>query len=162
MKHFVAALLLAVCTLPSAFAQDVEDSLRYAESIWSMQKRAMILDQMPMTEAEKAAFWPVYESYSNAIQYLEIEYIRLLNYSLKADQLAGKKAASLCENILMNDLLLARTRKQYFKKFKKALSPAKAGMFMQIDSNFRMMLRLQVQQESPAFVSSFNRMYSRN
>ena len=142
-------------------AQRVDDSLRYAESVWAMQKKAMILDEMNLTEAEKSSFWPVYESYSNAIQYLDMEYIRLLNLSVDKE-LSEKKSASLTEHLLMNELSLAKTRKQYFKKFKKALSPVQAGRFMQLDSNFRTMIRLEAQKDAPALVSSLNRFYSRN
>ncbi len=162
MKRLLVIAFLTIFLSPSVLAQREDDSLRYAESIWSMKKKAMVLEQMHMTEAEKSAFWPVYENYSNAIQYLEMEYIRLLNYSLKQDQLPDKKAAALCEDLLLNDLLLAKTRRQYFRKFKKALSPGQAGKFMQLDNDFRVMLRLQIQQESPAFVSSLNSVYFRN
>lgn len=162
MKRLFLVLFLSLLISPYLRAQTEEDSLRYAESIWSMKKKAMILDQMDLTEAEKSAFWPIYESYSNAIQFLEIESIRLLGYTVKKNSLSDKKAAVACEDLLANDVLLAKVRKQYFKKFKKALSPAQAGRFMQLDNNFRTMLRLQVQQESPAFVSSLNRYYSRN
>lgn len=160
MKRLLTFLLLSALLCSGVFAQQVDDSLRYAESIWSMQKKAMILEQMDLTEADKSAFWPVYESYANAIQYLDMEYIRLLNYS--AEDLTEKKAASLTENMLMNELLLAKTRKQYYRKFKKALTPAQAGKFMQIDNNFRTMLRIQMQKESPTLLSSLSRFNSRN
>jgi len=160
MKRLLTFLLLSALLCSSVVAQQVDDSLRYAESIWSMQKKAMILQQMDLTEAEKSAFWPVYESYANAIQYLDMEYIRLLNYT--AEDLTEKKAASLTENMLMNELLLAKTRKQYYRKFSKALTPAQAGKFMQIDYNFRTMLRIQMQKESPTLLSSLNRFNSRN
>jgi Spy/CpxP family protein refolding chaperone len=160
MKQLLSFTLLSVLLCSSVFAQKVDDSLRYAESIWSMQKKAMILEQMDLTEAEKSAFWPVYESYANAIQYLDMEYIRLLNYT--PEDLTEKKAASLAENMLMNELLLAKTRKQYYRKFSKALTPAQAGKFMQIDNNFRTMLRIQMQKESPTLLSSLSRFNSRN
>jgi hypothetical protein len=161
MKQLPACILFFLFIGPEIFAQRVDDTLRYAESIWAMQKKALILEQMNLTEAEKSAFWPVYENYANAIQYLDMEYIRLLNYTL-AGGLSEKKSASLCEHLLTNDLLLAKTRKQYFKKFKKALTPAQAGRFMQLDNNFRTMIRLQMQKDSPALASSLNRLYSRN
>ena len=160
MKQLLTCFLLSALLCSSVFAQKVDGSLRYAESIWSMQKKAMILEQMDLTEAEKSAFWPVYESYASAIQYLDMEYIRLLNYT--PEDLTEKKAASLTENMLMNELLLAKTRKQYFRKFSKALTPAQAGKFMQIDNNFRTMLRIQMQKESPTLLSSLSRFYSRN
>ena len=86
----------------------------------------MILEEMDLTEAEKAAFWPVYQSYANAIQYLDMEYIRLLTYA-EEETLTEKKSAALTESLLMNELLLAKTRKQYFRKFRKALTAAQAG-----------------------------------
>lgn len=160
MRCLFAFLLFSLLASPEVFGQAVDDSLRYAESIWSMEKKAMILDEMQLTEAEKSAFWPVYESYSNAIQYLDMEYIRLLQLSEK--ERSGKKSASLTENMLMNELLLAKTRKQYFRKFRKALTPAQASRFMQLDNDFRTMLRIQMQKETPALITSLDRIYSRN
>ena len=159
MKRLSLVIFLALLISPYLQAQSEEDSLRYAESIWSMEKKALILDEMHLTEAEKAAFWPVYESYSNAIQYLDMEYIRLLN--MDDEKLSEKKSASLTENLLMNELLLAKTRKQYFRKFRKALSGSQATRFMQLDNNFRTMIRIQMQKEPPALVSGIDRIYSR-
>lgn len=162
MKRLSLIMMLAVIWSSQLSAQKVDDSIRYAESIWSMEKKAIILEQMNLSEAEKAAFWPVYESYANAIQYLDMEYIRLVSFANEEKDLTEKKSAALTENLLMNELLLAKTRKQYFRKFRKALSAAQAGRFMQLDNDFRSMIRLQVQKESPALVSSLNRIYLRN
>ena len=161
MKRLLTFSFFTFFTCSCLFAQEVDDSLRYAESIWSMQKKGMILEQMDLTEAEKSAFWPVYESYSNAIQYLDMEYIRLLNLT-EGEKRSEKTSASLTESMLMNELLLAKTRKYYFKKFKKALSPRQASKFMLLDNSFRTMIRIQMQKDSPALVSSINRIYSRN
>ena len=161
MKRLLAILFLGTIA-SQVCAQQVDDTLRYAESIWSMQKKAMILEQMDLTEAEKSSFWPVYESYSNAVQYLDLEYIRLLNFT-EEEKMSQKKSALLTENMLMNELLLAKTRKAYFKKFRKALSAAQASKFMQIDNNFRTMIRLQMQKDAPpALVTAANRIYLRN
>lgn len=161
MKRFVGLLFFVAFTYGPLAAQKVDDSLRYAESIWSMEKKAMILEEMDLTEAEKAAFWPVYESYANAIQYLDMEYIRMIAFA-EEEELTEKKSAALTETLLMNELLLAKTRKQYFRKFRKALTAAQASRFMQLDNDFRTMIRLQMQKESPALVSSIDRLYLRN
>ena len=161
MKRLLLLILSIGICLPALFAQKVDDTLRYAESIWSMEKKAIILEKMELSEAEKASFWPVYESYSNAIQYLDMEYIRLLNIHLE-ENLSEKKSAALTENLLMNELLLAKTRKQYYRKFRKALGAAQASHFMQLDNDFRTMLRLQMQKHSPALVSSLDRIDTRN
>lgn len=152
------AFIFFCCT--HASAQFVDDTLRYAESIWSMQKKAMILNEMDLTEAEKASFWPVYESYSNAIQYLEMEYIRLMNLT-DEERGSERKAALFTENMLLNELLLAKARKYYFKKFRKALGPALASRFMQLDSDFRTMIRLQMQ-KNPTMITSLDRVFLKN
>ena len=159
MKSILASCLFVAFACSQLFAQ-VDDSLRYAESIWSMEKKAMILDELALTEAQKSSFWPVYESYSNAIQYIDMEYIRLLG--MRDDDLSEKQSSSLTEHMLMNELLLAKARKQYYRKFRKALTPALASKFMQLDNDFRTILRIQMQKESPALVTSLNRIYSRN
>jgi len=120
-----------------------------------MEKKALMLEEMNLTEAEKSAFWPVYESYSNAIQYIEMEYIRMLK--MKDEGLSDKKAGALTEQMLMNELLLAKSRKQYFRRFKKALGPAQASRFMQLDHHFRTVLRNQMQ-EPPSLITSVDRL----
>lgn len=125
-----------------------------------MQKKAMILEEMDLTEAEKSSFWPVYESYSNAVQYIDLEYIRLLN--LPEEEFSEKESASLTENLLMNEVLLAKARKYYFRKFRKALSATQASKFMQLDSDFRTMIRLQMQKNPTPVITSLNKLYLRN
>lgn len=159
MKSILASFFFIAFGCSQLFAQ-VDDSLRYAESIWSMEKKAMILNELSLTEAQKSAFWPVYESYSSAIQYIDMEYIRLL--TMRDDDLSEKQSSSLTEHMLMNELLLAKARKQYYRKFSKALTPALASKFMQVDNDFRTILRIQMQKESTALVTSLNRIYSRN
>lgn len=157
MKGAVPTLIF-ILAAGKLLAQGIDDTLRYAESLWSMEKKAMILSEMDMSEAEKSAFWPVYESYANAIQYLDMEYIHLLRRA-ENEHLSPRESASVTESLLMNDLLLARTRKQYFKRFRRALSPDRASQFMKIDHDFRTMLRLQIRTESPGLLSSLDRVY---
>lgn len=163
MKRLLISLTLTftLSWFSPLYAQFVDDSLRYAESLWSMEKKAMILEEMDLTEAEKSSFWPVYESYSNAIQYLDMEYIRLLNMT-DEEKMAEANPASLTEHMLLSELLLAKTRKYYFKKFKRALSPDLASKFMELDNTFRTMLRLEMQKESSPMVSSLKRIESSN
>lgn len=155
MRSVVIAFLAIILVSVDSFGQRVNDTLRYAESLWSMEKKAMILSRMDFTEAEKSAFWPVYESYANATQYLDMEYIRLLQ--MTEAELTAREAATVTESLLLNDLLLAKTRRQYFRRFRKALSPERASQFMQIDHDFRTMLRLQMRSDSPALLSSLDR-----
>lgn len=116
----------------------------------------MILEEMDLTEAQKSSFWPVYESYSNAVQYLDMEYIQLLRLA-GDERRSEKKVEFLTESLLLNELQLAKTRKYYYRRFKKALNPTLAGKFMRIDNDFRTMIRLQMQRPVPGMITSLGR-----
>lgn len=144
----VATAFLMLCA--DCYAQKVLDSLRYEENKWALQKKQMILTHMNLTNAEKSSFWPLYESYHSATQYLEIEYIYLFsNYVKKYHSLSPGEFDNLLTQILKNDFYMARIRRQYFKKFKKALSPEIASNFMHLDDTFRTMIRLDLQKSLP-------------
>ena len=139
------------------------DSLRFADRQWSLEKRAMVLHYMELSEAEKSSFWPLFERYQAATQYLEMEYVYLLTRFAKGyHTLPQKDYDELASQLLKNDMLQARIRRQYFRKFKKALSPMQASTFMHLDNTFRTMVRLEVQKDLPVmdayvFTSSIKR-----
>lgn len=142
--------LTIVCLHGESYAQKVLDSLRYEENKWSMQKKAMVISYMNLTDAEKSSFWPLYDNYNSAIQYLEIEYIYLVsNYVKNYRSLSPGEFDNLLTQILNNDFHMARVRRLYFKKFKKALSPEIASNFMHLDDTFRNMLRFELQKSLP-------------
>jgi hypothetical protein len=164
MKRIYASALLLFCfgIGHTLFAQEVNDTVRYAESIWSMKKKAAVVKYMQLTEAEKAAFWPIYESYSRAIQYLEMEQMELLeNYSKSFDTLPVKEQDQLSVRMLNNELMLAKVRKQYFKKFKKALSADVASKFMQLDHSFRNLLHSEIEKDMPTMEVLEGTMYTK-
>src|SRR5687768_12633997 len=127
----IAIALVNFCADVSA--QSKSDSLLFADRIWSLKKKALVLQYLQLTEAEKASFWPVYEGYHTAIRQLEMEYIYLMSSYIKEQgHVSGNRLEDISMQILKNDFQLAKLRKNYFKKFKKALSPALASSFMQL------------------------------
>ncbi len=134
----------------SAVAQEFTDSLRFAELRWSMKKKALVLEYMDLTEAEKASFWPVYDHYSLATKHLELECVYLMSsYARNFDELSPRELDDLLKRILRNDITLAKLRRVYFRKFKKALSAEQAVTFMQLDHTFRTMIRMNVKRGWP-------------
>ena len=146
----VFLLVFSVSFAGSLSAQTLNDSLRFVDRMWAMKKKAIVLDYMNLTEAEKSAFWPVYESYATATQLVEMESVYLLAcYTQNSGNLSDRELENLSRRILRNDLALAKIRKQYYKRFKQALSTDKATAFMQLDNTFRSMIRMDIQKDSP-------------
>lgn len=122
-----------------------EEDISLQETVLMMKKKKILLDYLNLTEAEKAAFWPLYDDYYKQIRALEEESIKLLMLCSRS-AISEKDLDHYSKRLLLNDLLLAKVRKQYYQKFKNAVSPARAAQFMQFDDSFRMMQRYEAQQ----------------
>ena len=137
--------MLSACWFESE-AQLVNDTARISETMWSMKKKKWVLEYLDLTEAEKASFWPLYESYNQAIRYLEMETREILDiYENNMKSLRPREIERYTQQILLNDLLLAKVRRQYYRKFSKALSPEIAAQFMQLDKAMRLMIQENVE-----------------
>jgi hypothetical protein len=143
-KGIIAIVLLAWSA--TAFGQSTLDTLRFSDLRWSLCKKAAVLNHMDLTEADKSSFWPVFDSYNSATRYLELESIMILKkYSDASGKFSSGELEDMSQRILRNDLQLAKLRKQFYKRFKDAVTPEQATAFFQIDTMFRSMMRLEAQ-----------------
>jgi hypothetical protein len=158
----IGLLVIMLIMFSSSFAQTALDTLKYADWRWSLKKKALVLNYLHFTEAEKSSFWPIFDSYNNATRYFELESLMILKkYSDRNGQLSDRELEDMSQQILRNDLQLAKLRKSFYKKFKEAVSPEQATAFFQIDMMFRSMLRLEAQRDIASAVTEVN-LYSRN
>jgi hypothetical protein len=141
MKTVIVVLLLCV-VWNGALAQSYEDSLRYAESVWSVQKKALFMDMIPLDNSSKTSFWSLYEAYSSATRYLEIEYFVLMKkHGANLNSSSGD-----ISRLLRVDMEMARVRKHFYKRIKRALSTEVASRFIYADNYFRSNLRERMHQ----------------
>ncbi|HEY0739943.1 MAG TPA: hypothetical protein VGD40_00725 [Chryseosolibacter sp.] len=162
MRKGILAVILFV-SVTSVMAQNALDTLRYSDLRWTLRKKAVVLNHMNFTEAEKSSFWPVFDSYNAATRYAELESIMILKkYSEASGKFSPTELEDMSQRILKNDLVLAKIRKQFYKRFRTAVTAEQATAFFQIDTMFRSMMRLEAQRDfaSEQFMD-FN-LYTRN
>lgn len=160
-KGILSIVLVSLCS--AAFGQSALDTLRFSDLRWSLRKKAAVLNYMELTEADKSSFWPVFDSYNTATRYLELESIMILKkYSDASGQFSPSELEDMSQRILKNDLQLAKLRKQFYKRFKDAVTPEQATAFFQLDMMFRSMMRLEAQRDfASEEMLDFN-VYTRN
>jgi hypothetical protein len=141
---FIVALCVLTAASGRAFGQQ-EENVSLKDTMLSMKKRKMVLEYLDLTEAEKASFWPLYEEYYKEINPIETETLLLLRLC-SGNELREKDLEKYSKRLLLNDLVLAKVRRQYYVRFKAGLSGLRASQFMQFDDSFRMMLRYEAQQ----------------
>lgn len=125
----------------------------YAELLRSdvrAQKVAIITEVMHFTEAEDAAFWPIYREYDLEMAKLGDERVALIaeyasNYSNLTDAVAEKLASKALDLEAKRQAL----KSKYFDRFKTALSPRTALRFLQVEHQLLLLIDLQISAALP-------------
>jgi hypothetical protein len=125
----------------------------YAELLRSdvrAQKVAIITELMNFTEAEDAAFWPIYREYDLEMAKLGDERVALIaeyasNYSTLTDAIAEKLASKALDLEARRQAL----KSKYFDRVKTALSPRTALRFLQVEHQLLLLIDLQISAALP-------------
>jgi len=125
----------------------------YAELLRSdvrAQKVAIITEVMHFTDAEDAAFWPIYREYDLEMAKLGDERVALIaeyasNYSNLTDAIAEKLASKALDLEARRQAL----KSKYFDRFKTALSPRTALRFLQVEHQLLLLIDLQISAALP-------------
>lgn len=114
------------------------------------QKDQIITHNMQFTEAEAAAFWPVYRQYANEQHVIGDKRVALIkDYAENYDSMDNVKAAQMMPTLFKIDDANQELRKKYFPNFEKALGAKRAAKFYQIDTRLSLITNLQLASAIP-------------
>ena len=114
------------------------------------QKVAVITEVMQFSDAEDAAFWPIYREYEGELARLNDERLRgIETYAKVYQNITAATANDLMTKAL--DLESRRTalKQKYFTKLKSAMSPLTAARALQIENQIQLLLDLQIAASLP-------------
>ena len=114
------------------------------------QKVVIITEVMGFTEAEDAAFWPIYREYDAEMAKLGDERVALIaeyasNFETMTDAIAEKLAARALDLETRRQAARARC----YDRVKKALSPRTALRFLQVEHQLQLLIDLQIAASLP-------------
>lgn len=146
-KRAMSAILLAALAGFPAFgmAQDKPtNKLEMTDEELKADKKLIVAKYMELTESEGKTFWPVYEEYQKDLQKLN-ERLRSLLQSYateyQGNSLSDDKAKKLLDEWIALDKDEAGHRKIYAAKVLKVLPAKKAARYVQIENEFRVLLK---------------------
>ena len=139
---FVAALGIAPM---SARSQDKPaNNLEIVHEKLKADKKFIVSKYMELTESEAKSFWPVYEDYQKDLQKFH-ERLGALLKSYAADyrgkSLTDEKAKKLLDEWIALEQDEVKQRSAFIPKVTKALPAKKAARYLQIENEYRMLLR---------------------
>jgi hypothetical protein len=158
MTALVGAELLVLATTAS-FAQTQPaagnkpaSNLQIIHEKLKADKKLIVAKYMELTESEAAKFWPVYEEYQNDLQRSN-ERIGSLLESYAADyknkSLTDEKAKKLLDEWIAIERDEGKRRGAFAPKVLQALPAKKAARYLQIENEYRILLRYELAAKVP-------------
>jgi hypothetical protein len=140
----ITALLVAFVT-PTLAQDKPANNLAIVHEQLKAEKKLIVSQYMELTESEAQKFWPVYEEYQNEL--LQKINERLLNLLLsyaaeyKNNSLTDEKAQRLLDEWIALEQDEVKQRRAYATKVLQVLPGKKAARYLQIENEYRTLLR---------------------
>lgn len=149
LKLLVLSILTIMLTT-TTFAQDFKDELDVIQSVWGKNKKAMTMDFLKLSPEDAAKFTPVYDEYLEARKKVsQVRAESLQTFAGKDAQLDDATAQKMVTTLMKNNDNLSKLQSKTFKKLSKALSPAKAAQWWQLESYIDAEIRAAILGELP-------------
>jgi hypothetical protein len=147
MRTTMSALILAalVSFAVPAFPQEKPpNNLEIIHEKLKADKKLIVEKYMELSESEAKKFWPVYEEYQKDLQTINQRLFNLLQ-SYAADyrnnSLTDEKARKLLDDWIAIENDDAKRRSSFVPKVTKALPAKKAARYLQIENEYRILLK---------------------
>ncbi|PYJ67401.1 MAG: hypothetical protein DME76_15300 [Verrucomicrobia bacterium] len=136
--------VLGAATIPAWSQDKPANNLEIIHEKLKADKKLIVAKYMELTESEAKRFWPVYEDYQNDLQKIH-ERLGALLSSYAADyrsqSLTDEKARKLLDEWISLEQDEVKQRSAYASKVVKALPGKKAARYLQIENEYRMLMR---------------------
>jgi hypothetical protein len=152
LRYGMLALGLLV-TLPAvAQTQSTSTDMQILADKINADKKALVAQNMELTETEAKSFWPIYDAYQQDLQTINIRMTQMIveyaDASSKGtlDNAAAKKLLGEALMIQKSELDLQQT---YVPKLEKVLPEVKVARYIQIESKIRALVRYALASKIP-------------
>lgn len=114
------------------------------------QKAAILTELMAFTDAEDAAFWPIYREYDAEMSKLGDERVALIgDYAKHFDDMTDETADKLATKAIELESRRRAAAATCYDRVKKALSPRTALRFLQVEHQLQQLIDLQISAALP-------------
>ena len=146
----VTLLLFVLSAFAYVNAQTNKEEIDLMQAAFGMEKKVMVAEFVQVNDAQKDAFWTLYDEYETARKDLAKRRIELLNqYVDNYDKLTNEFADSWTKEVIAlgkkTDALLVT----YYNKIKKVTSPVVALQFWQVEGYILTGIRMMILEGIP-------------
>jgi hypothetical protein len=114
------------------------------------QRKAIVGQNMYLTDAQARDFWPLYEAYEKRMDKIEDRHIReIKNYVDSYRNLTDASANQKLDEVMAIQQARLQTQQEYVPKFRAVLPGVIVTRFFQIDNKMRAMVQCNIAQMVP-------------
>lgn len=131
----------------SAGGDKPADNLQVVHEKLKADKKLIVAKYMELTESEAAKFWPVFEDYQKDLQKSNERLLRLLDgyaTEYRNKSLTDEKAKTLLAEWIAIEQDEGKRRSSFAPKVLRALPAKKAARYLQIENEYRILLRYEL------------------
>ncbi len=136
--------VLGAATIPAWSQDKPANNMEIVHEKLKADKKLIVSKYMELTESEAKNFWPVYEEYQADLQKINQRLLSMLQ-SYAADyrnkSLTDEKAQKLLDEWIAIENDDAKRRGSFVPKVMKALPAKKAARYLQIENEYRILLK---------------------
>jgi hypothetical protein len=148
-KFFVLGMLLAVALAlgaPTALAQVSEtDMLQQLRADIQADRQAVVAANLGLTDAQGAAFWPLYREYRAEMGKVGDRLQKLIqDYAKVFENVTEAQAKSMVDEMLAIGRDDLKVREAYLPRFRKVLPETKVARFLQIENKIDAIVKFQL------------------
>lgn len=145
----ISASFLTLATALTAQDKPADDMQLVLEKARA-DKKALVAENMQLTEAEARSFWPVYERYQDELFLLRSRTAKLIkDYVDTYDTMNDAMAKRLLDEYLTIESLRPKLRKVYLPKFGKVLPAVKVMRYYQIENKINIAVDYEIAARIP-------------
>ena len=144
----LGALLLA--GVPGIAQEKPADNMQLVLEKVRADKKLLVAENMPLTEEEAKAFWPVYSQYQDELFLLRTRTAKLIqDYAAAYGQMSNNTAKKLLDEYMTIEKLGLKLRQSYLPKFRAVLPEVKVARYYQIENKIYAALLYEVAAKIP-------------
>lgn len=113
-------------------------------------RQALVAENLPLSEAESRAFWPVYKAYAAELGKAGERKASIISaYASNFDTMNDVKAGAFMKDYLAMETERLETRRKYADQAAKVVGAQKAARWMQIETKLDAIINMTIASEIP-------------
>lgn len=152
LRSSLFALALIGTLAAPALAQDQAQwtAIQKLQADVRNDRQALVAENLPLTEAEARAFWPVYQQYATDLGKTSERKASLISaFASNYESMDDTKAGAFMKDYLAMEEDRVKVRKKYAEQASKVLGAQKAARWMHIETKLDAIINLGLANEIP-------------